>query len=324
MNRILYRDTEKVLNNYCDKVCYYHKSSTKQKLEELKAHIDPNCTDYIRYIEVLINEYDNILRLKESEFDDFLNNFLNFGTIDFSSKNWIDSQNRGRYEGAFYSNIVEAMEYENIRDKEYAEAIKSLGIKTCVYCNAEYMPIVKITKRSHRCRFEADHFRPKDKYPFLCISFYNLLPSCAFCNRSKNNNETNFYLYTENSEEVSPFHFELDKKSIIDYEYSFDTEKLNILFIGESSIIKNHETRFHISDIYKSFKDEAEEILWKAKTITPSYTANLIASFRSVFKNLDEKEIRYLYGFYDKEKDIHKRPLTKMKQDIAKQLKILK
>lgn len=324
MNRILYCDTENAFNKYFADVCKNHRERSKHKLENLKQNIKPNYNDYIQYVDTIINKYDNILKLKKEEFDSFKSNFLAFNNIDFSSKTWINPQNNGDYKGTFYSNIVDAMEYESIRDKEYAEAINSLGIKTCVYCNAEYMPIAKITRRSHRCRFEADHFYPKNTYPFLCISFYNLLPSCAFCNRSKNDKKAEFYLYTEKKTDVSPFQFELDNNSIIDYEYSINADKLQILFRGDKDLVENHEKHFHISEIYKSFKDEAEEIIWKAKTITPSYAASLKASFQSVFKNLGENEIRYLYGFYNKEKDIHKRPLTKMKQDIAKQLKILK
>lgn len=326
MIRILYNDTQLAFDNYFREVCKYHKANTINKLKDIKAHInpDPTCRDYTQYVDVLINRYDDILKLKKDEFDSFKNQHLNFNNIDFSGSSWINTNNNGGYKGSFYQNIVKAMNYEHIRDKEYAEAIKALGIRTCVYCNAEYMPIIKITKRSHRCRFEADHYWSKDKHPFLCISFYNLLPSCAFCNRSKSNNVSDFYLYTDKVTDINPFRFKLDEKSIIGYEHCFKADKLNILFEGPSSLKQNHENRFHISDIYKSFKDEAEEIVWKAKTINSSYAANLKASFQSVFKNLGENEIRFLYGFYEKTKDVHKRPLTKMKQDIAKQLKILK
>lgn len=324
MNRILYSDTEDALKKYFQDVCKHHKDNTKQKLEEIKAHINPCYNEYIQYINVIIDKYDEILKLKEYEFDNFINNNLNFHNIDFSSEKWVNSQNDGGYTGSFYSNIVEAMEYKSIRDKEYADAIKSLGIRTCVYCNAEYMPIIKVTKRSHKCRFEADHFRPKDKNPFLCISFYNLLPSCAFCNRSKSNKHSDFYLYTNNLTDIEPFHFKLDNKSIIDYEHSLNADLIKIIFEGETTLKENHEKRFHISKIYASFKDEAEEIIWKAKTMKPSYIANLKASFQTIFRNLGENEIRFLYGFYSNTKDVHKRPLTKMKQDIAKQLKILK
>lgn len=324
MNRILYSDAENAFKKYYDDVCKYHEKSTRQKLEKLKNHIDPSCTNYIQYVNVLISKYKDILKLKKDEFDSFKNTFLHLGNINFSSTSWINQNNNGGFKGSFYSNIVDAMEYESIRNKEYAEAIKTIGIRTCVYCNAEYMPIKKITARSHRCRFEADHFRPKDQDPFLCISFYNLLPSCAFCNRSKSNKQSDFYLYTSNPADIEPFHFKLDDLSIIKYEHTLNANVLKILFEGDKDLKKNHEKRFHISEIYDSFKDEAEEILWKAKTMNSSYAEHLKASFQAVFGNLGKNEIRFLYGFYDEATDVHKRPLTKMKQDIAKQLKVLK
>lgn len=334
MKRILYSETVGVLDNYFAEVCK-RRQNTLDKLTQMKNRLNKKISDwnkYDQYIDVLIDIFSDLKKLEKLimlKKEDFKSYDSLFPEIDLSILNWFKPSNqRGDYKGSFYINIVKAMNYENVRDMEYANAIKKLGIQTCIYCNAEYMPIVKKYGHTYRCRFEADHFFPKDKYPFLCISFYNLLPSCAFCNRGKSDNDAVFYLYTDDPNDLVPFSFKLDDKSIIEYMCSLDYEKLKIDFTnsrnGDEKLLENHEEKFHISQIYQSFKDEAEEILWKAKTINLSYAANLKKSFNSVFRSLGEKEIRYLYGFYDKEEDIHKRPLTKMKQDIAKQLGILK
>lgn len=339
MKRILYSETVEVLNEYYAKICKYHRKSTLTKLKEMKDRITRDQVEkweeYNKYLDVLINifgdldELQKLIALKKDEFESYDKFFPN--NINLSTSNWFNPKSdnqEGDYKGSFYANIVDALNYKNIRDKEYADAIKKLGIRTCIYCNAEYMPIVEMQGRTYRCRFEADHFYPKNKRPFLCISFYNLLPSCAFCNRGKSYNDALFYLYTDDPCDLVPFSFKLDGKSVIDYMHFLDSEKLKIDFTnsknGDEKLLENHEEKFHISQIYQSFKDEAEEILWKAKTINLSYVSQLKKSFESIFGSLGEKEIRYLYGFYDKEEDIHKRPLTKMKQDIAKQFGILK
>lgn len=338
MKRILYSETIDVLNDYYAKICKYHRKRTLKKLNEMKDRISndkvQDWEEYNKYLDVLINIFSDLVKLKkliELKKDDFESYDEIFPKINLSTSNWFKPKPNNQEDdcnGSFYNNIVNALNYENIRDKEYADAVKKLGIRTCIYCNAEYMPIVKMQGRTYRCRFEADHFYPKNKRPFLCISFYNLLPSCAFCNRGKSYNDALFYLYTDDPSDLVPFSFKLDGESVIDYMHFLDSEKLKIDFTnsknGDEKLLENHEEKFHISQIYQSFKDEAEEILWKAKTINPSYASQLKKSFESVFRSLGEKEIRYLYGFYDKEEDIHKRPLTKMKQDIAKQLGILK
>ena len=331
MKRILYSQTTSILNEYFTNVCKKYKTSTLQNLDDMKKRIlqdksIPNYNDYIKYIDTIITHYDSIIKLKQK---DFFKYHLFFPSIDLSTSQWFKSKRKNdTYKGSFYKNILNAMNYANIRNKYYAKAIKKLGIRTCVYCNAEYIPIIEQTGLSHRCHFEADHFFPKDEFPFLCISFYNLIPSCSFCNRDKSDNKSLFYLYTDNKNNLSPFSFHLDNRSIAIYKLFHNYDDLDIKFNvnnpKDKKILTNHEERFHITEIYRAFKDEAEEILWKAETINASYASQLKKSFITVFGNLGENEIRYLYGFYDKEEDIHKRPLTKMKQDIAKQLGILK
>lgn len=336
MRRILYSDTTDVLNNYFTKICK-RRQDTINKLTKMKSRIslDKNINDwnkYNQYIDVLIDIFSNLkkleklIKLKRENFETY---DCCFPEIDLSTSDWfIPNKQEGDYKGSFYINIVNAMNYGNIRGMEYADAIKELGIRTCIYCNAEYMPIVKKRGQTYRCRFEADHFFSKDKRPFLSISFYNLLPSCPFCNKAKSKNEAKFYLYTNDQNDLSPFSFSLDSSSVIEYMQIFNSEKLKITFTNsddkDDDLLKNHEKTFHINKLYQSFNDEAEEIIWKAKTMNDAYVDQLKKSFNSVFASLRADEIRYLYGFYDKEEDIHKRPLTKVKQDIAKQLGILK
>lgn len=76
-------------------------------------------------------------------------------------------------------------------------------------------------------------------------------------------------------------------------------------------------------DLYKAHKDIAEELLWK------KYVYNHVIRdiYRDLFKELgfvDADFNRFILGNYDKIDDIHKRPLSKMTQDIARQLGIIK
>ena len=58
--------------------------------------------------------------------------------------------------------------------------IRRTKIRVCPYCG------LTIIEPSDRTKHQIDHFFPKGKYPFLALSYYNLIPSCDKCNESPN------------------------------------------------------------------------------------------------------------------------------------------
>lgn len=172
-----------------------------------------------------------------------------------------------------------------------------------------------------RAMYQLDHYFPKSRYPMLSISFFNLQPCCSSCNTSKSYRRALFNLYVENPRwEKSPFKFQLDKKSILEYKLS--RKELKILFDvpNDRKLKNNMERLFHISELYTSLTDVAEELIWKASAWNKAYLSQVIFKGKNIETNLLN---RILYGFYTEEKDILKRPLTKFQQDIARQLGIL-
>ena len=75
--------------------------------------------------------------------------------------------------------------------------IRKMGIRYCPYCNAETIYVVpKDDGSEENCyRSALDHFLPKDRYPFLGLSLYNLIPSCTRCNTSYKQNKDPFTLW---------------------------------------------------------------------------------------------------------------------------------
>lgn len=86
--------------------------------------------------------------------------------------------------------------YKSYRQSNKCNAIFSdLGFdsSTCPYCNENRLSIVDATppiKKADlkKALLDVDHFKPKSKYPFLALSFYNLLPSCHVCNSNYKGN----------------------------------------------------------------------------------------------------------------------------------------
>jgi hypothetical protein len=140
---------------------------------------------------------------------------------------------------------------------------------------------------------------------------------------SKLNKRAKFFLYAKKHNEINPFNFLLERKSGIRYMLNQDYENLEISFDSvETGLKDDHEKHFHISQLYATQKDLAEEIVWKAKIYNKSYQANLRKSFSKLFpRNMDFN--RFILGNYYEVKDIHKRPMSKLVQDIARQLRLI-
>lgn len=58
---------------------------------------------------------------------------------------------------------------------------KATGLSVCPYCNAFEIELYRKKGEDH-VTGQLDHFHPKEYYPYLAMSKYNLVPSCSRCN----------------------------------------------------------------------------------------------------------------------------------------------
>jgi len=70
---------------------------------------------------------------------------------------------------------------------------KNIHVSTCCYCNKAYIDNFKNEQGAIKSVFELDHFYDKATFPYLAISFYNLIPSCPTCNSSNVKGSQNFF-----------------------------------------------------------------------------------------------------------------------------------
>ncbi|WP_419672991.1 hypothetical protein [Aliarcobacter butzleri] len=57
---------------------------------------------------------------------------------------------------------------------------ENFNFRTCFYCNKDFITNFEAGKEVST--FQLDHFFDKGTYPYLALSFYNLIPSCSACN----------------------------------------------------------------------------------------------------------------------------------------------
>lgn len=100
---------------------------------------------------------------------------------------------------------------------------KKINISTCPYCNENTTYSFWHKKNNHlRRTFDWDHIIPKETYPFLAISYFNLVPACKVCNHLKLDKIIN----------VSPHsNFDPDKT------YNFQVSGNTVDFISNSNSI---------------------------------------------------------------------------------------
>lgn len=284
------------------------------KLEEIKESRDSTtCLGKceIAYIQAIIDNYSEIIIAKPDEMNQFVNNFnLILNETNISKE--------------FHESITSALRYTKLRQK-LLPFYQAMNIKACVYCNAQLTVVINI-EEDQSGRFELDHFYPTSKFPFLSSSFYNLIPCCSNCNKAKLDKKTLFNLYTENESELRVFAFVLTEDSKDNYLKSKKYEDLVVEFVhlnGDDTMLQNHKTHFHIEELYQTQKDILENLATLEQVYNDAAKADLVENFKELFPDKSMVN-RLIIGNYDNPEDIHKRPLAKFTQDIARELKLIK
>ncbi len=291
---------------------------------------------YVAYIDKIIREYEELLTLHPKKFGGKADEYNKIIDPDYLANYILITINKeGKpikpYNIKFYELIVWAMRYAFVQGSVFPDIIRTLGIRTCVYCNAQYA----IATRKNEAFYQLDHCYPKSKYPFLSTSFFNLQPSCGSCNQRKSGIDMRKGNYDvsmwkeANDINDSYFDFHIEDGSLAQYMVSHNREDLDINVIdtikGEpdlDELLELYRERFQTREVYQEHREEAEEVIWKKYIYTATYVDSLHVAFKNTFIDKSGELKRLLLGTYPNPEDVYKRPLTKMVQDVAKQLKI--
>lgn len=258
-----------------------------------------------------------MLYIKPSEFNKKIGEFEEILKI---------SSDRKSPSYAFSKKIVKALRYDAYRNIEYPRFIDSLGwnLKVCFYCN--YAGTLNLSQnKKFSTYYDLDHILPKSIYPFLATSFYNFITSCATCNRNKSNHviEGLNPFYEEKGNHSVNQVFSLDRKLYTLYltDNNIKHLKINISSDVNSISLNEYKKIVDLENLYNSQKFVVQEIIWKKKIYTDEYIKDL-ESIKGL--DLGRKEIiRMLWGNDLDESTLNDRPLSKLIQDIYRDLEIL-
>lgn len=138
--------------------------------------------------------------------------------------------------------------------------IKGLKLKVCPYCGRNQINVASYEKKRDS-KPPIDHFFPKSKYPFLAVSYRNLIPCCTTCNDISNKGDfdplENMNLTLENPYEFVDEHVRFkgefpDMVSMNDEDYNVNMEfEPSDLAIGYKETLKLEEF----------YKDEKQKMI---------------------------------------------------------------
>lgn len=208
------------------------------------------------------------------------------------------------------------------------QLISLLNIRTCPYCNRQYVTNYLESGEINKTTADLDHFYSQDKYPFLALSLYNFIPSCQICNsRFKGNKEgaeNGIYPYEEGFEDDAKFIIESDTLNYM-WNNSDDFKiklQVNNYCNDEKKIERINKSieLFKLNKVYDAHKDYCRELINKSIIYNDEMITYLLKQYKDV---LDEESIkREIMGNYYNEIDLQNRPLAKLTKDICEELGI--
>ncbi|MDZ7818786.1 MAG: hypothetical protein U5K55_09260 [Aliarcobacter sp.] len=219
--------------------------------------------------------------------------------------------------------IEKAFDYAGHRQNpDFMEHFKRLNIKSCPFCNNNYVYFYKDNAGKYNTLTTLEHYYPKSKYPHLSLSFYNLIPSCNTCNSKFKGSTTHegniLHPYFEDFNEKAQFSVSIDSLPVN------KTIELEVNLKSNDERCKKSIDRFQLDKIYKQHNDIAKEIWHKAQVYNESRIEELYESFYKDLGYSKEDVKNMIFCNYLHKDDIHKRNHSKLTQDILKQLGITK
>lgn len=214
--------------------------------------------------------------------------------------------------------------YDELRKDWAAKLVDLLELKVCPYCNRNFIHNFDGTMTT----VELDHFYPKNKYPYLSISLYNLVPSCHTCNHKKGEQIKNtFHPYLESFNAIARFEYEGIAVQPKGKNYDFFDEKriklgLHATNTQEEGKVNSHKSVFNLDSLYANHKDIVQELIQKSQIYPESYIDDLGKQYVGKVFNSRDELLRLITGGHVTDEEINHRPLNKLVKDISQQLEI--
>ena len=301
MIKINLENEEEILKNHVEKVQQYINYEALQNRE--KSFIKQNI-EYI--LKAKPDEFEDVIfKIKQNNID---NNRL--------KKAFVGGKNNG---GSIGYSKFSAKGTTTYNAYDLAQKLK---VNVCSYCNRNYTFTIR-NKSSKSTRPDFDHFYDKGTHPILALSFYNLIPSCILCNSrlkstAKFSINTHLHPYKDSFNDYAKF-----KLKIINSMFFYDEKAFELKLVTTDIKAEKIKEDFALEVLYQEHKDIVLELIQKREIYPDSYIDDLFHQYEgTLFKNREDV-LRHITGGYIEDKDINKRPLSKLIKDISEELDLI-
>lgn len=193
--------------------------------------------------------------------------------------------------------------------------IQNTGLIICPYCGND-----KVIQ-SVRTKSEIDHFLPKRKYPFFALSYYNLIPSCHYCNHADHKGQLS--PIEEDANNVSILNPYIFKPNIVRFHLDiadtkvYEPENFNVIVgFSDKKYLDGYNRFFDISDRYASNNHEAAADYVRFMDYKVDHFYNEI----NVDMTWINKAHRALFGYTPNSDSLYVKERHRMRKDFFDQL----
>jgi hypothetical protein len=211
---------------------------------------------------------------------------------------------------------------------------ENFNFRTCFYCNKDF--ITNFNAKKEVSTFQLDHFYDKGTYPYLALSFYNLIPSCPTCNSSKVKGSKNIFEHDskigtfKNETCIAPNDENFDFHQKVKFKLFLDSDCKNLHIKSKDDIDINLKENysdmydkyieiFKLIPRYKAHKDLVYDMIQKAELYPESRLKELENLTGIPFQQI-KKDI---FNLIDENEDLSKQPFSKLIVDMSQELGIL-
>ncbi len=211
---------------------------------------------------------------------------------------------------------------DNIAPFSKKDFVADRDMMVCPYCGREWIDMAELGTSVSKP--DIDHFLPKSKYPFLAMSYCNMIPACHICNEIQNKGDMDPLVYPN-----------LEKKLLNPYDFYDNAVRFGYLYNGQG---ENNEKNFTITSkaendylkegyleklklevFYSHQKKEVKDLYRRFTKATGSMKKFLMRlGLKSFF--LDDIEQSTL-GYQLNEDEASERLMYKFKKDVYEDLK---
>lgn len=289
--------------------------------------------EFLNYLISKINEVnlsDNLITMKPEQLNDFKVDLENkYGTILNSNYKTIKYKKKEIFKT--YRKLLREIFYYDEYDRWDAYLLATdLNVNTCPYCNR--IPTFTLgNSKDKGARPQFDHFFDKERFPYLSLSIYNLVPSCSICNSSyKGTKEFNitdhFHPYIKGFDcENIKFTLEVnnieDILSVLDKSLKIPEYKIKFK-CDPHKTLPNNINDLGLEELYNYDKSYTNDIIKKSLIYNKDYIESLYKEWEGTLFDSKDEIKNFVMGNYLNIEDINNRPLGKLTKDITEELGI--